>query len=355
MAGSGKAHLRSNEQPLLSVEDLVVEFPVGRTGLKVNAVSGISFDVLSGETLGLVGESGCGKSTTGRAVMQLPRPTSGQVRFEGEDLTTLKHEQMRQLRPKVQMIFQDPISSLNPRRKVKDIVMEPLSIWKVGTRQEREAKVRQVLEDVGLDPDVAADRQPHQFSGGQCQRICIARALVLDPKLIICDEPVSALDVSVQAQVLNLLEDLKTRYGLTMIFIAHDLAVVKNVSDRVTVMYLGKVCEVAGADELYRDPAHPYTEALLKSIPVPDPTVRPDAEGRIQGELPSPLFPPSGCRFRTRCPFAQERCTMEEPQLRDLGGGHFVACHFPIGHEEAPPLAGVAASNGTSNGDGAAA
>jgi peptide/nickel transport system ATP-binding protein len=349
MAGSGKAHLRTGADPLLSVEDLVVEFPVGRTGLKVNAVSGISFDVLPGETLGLVGESGCGKSTTGRAVMQLPRPTGGHVRFDGQDLTTLKHEQMRQLRTKVQMIFQDPISSLNPRRKVKDIVMEPLTIWGIGTKQEREAKVHQVLEDVGLDPEVAADRRPHQFSGGQCQRICIARALVLDPKMLICDEPVSALDVSVQAQVLNLLEDLKSRYGLTMIFIAHDLAVVKNVSDRVTVMYLGKVCEVAGADDLYRDPAHPYTDALLKSIPVPDPTVRPDTEGRIQGELPSPLFPPSGCRFRTRCPLAQERCAVEEPMLRDLGGDHYVACHFPIGHEAAPP------STAASNGNGAAA
>jgi peptide/nickel transport system ATP-binding protein len=347
MAGSGKAHLRPDANPLLAVEDLVVEFPVGHTGLRVNAVSGISFDVLQRETLGLVGESGCGKSTTGRAVMQLPRPTSGSVRFEGRELTTLKGENMRQLRTNVQMIFQDPISSLNPRRKVRDIVMEPLTIWGIGTKAERSAKVAQVLEDVGLDPRVAADRRPHQFSGGQCQRICIARALVLDPKMLICDEPVSALDVSVQAQVLNLLEDLKARYGLTMIFIAHDLAVVKNVSDRVAVMYLGKVCEVAKADTLYRDPSHPYTNALLKAIPVPDPAVRPDPETRIQGEIPSPLFPPSGCRFRTRCPFARERCALEEPQLRDLGSGHYVACHFPIGHDEAPPSAvGVAAGNG---------
>ncbi len=344
MAGSGKAHLRGSADTILQVEDLVVEFPVGHTGLKVNAVSGISFDVLAGETLGLVGESGCGKSTTGRAIMQLPRPTSGKVVFDGQELTVLKHEQMRLLRTNVQMIFQDPISSLNPRRKVKDIVMEPLTIWQIGTKAEREQKVRQVLEDVGLDPDVAADRRPHQFSGGQCQRICIARALVLDPKMIICDEPVSALDVSVQAQVLNLLEELKQRYGLTMIFIAHDLAVVKNVSDRVAVMYLGKVCEVAGSDALYQDPAHPYTVALLKSIPVPDPTVRPELEDRIEGELPSPLFPPSGCRFRTRCPLAQERCAVEEPQLRDLGGGHYVACHFPIGHEQAAPV--VAGANG---------
>jgi peptide/nickel transport system ATP-binding protein len=344
MAGSGKAHLREPGDTILRVEDLVVEFPIGHTGLKVNAVSGISLDVLPGETLGLVGESGCGKSTTGRAIMQLPRPTGGKVIFDGQELTVLKHEQMRLLRTNVQMIFQDPISSLNPRRKVKDIVMEPLAIWQIGTKAEREEKVHRVLEDVGLDPAVAADRRPHQFSGGQCQRICIARALVLDPKMIICDEPVSALDVSVQAQVLNLLEELKQRYGLTMIFIAHDLAVVKNVSDRIAVMYLGKVCEVAGSDALYKDPAHPYTVALLKSIPVPDPKVQPDPEDRIEGELPSPLFPPSGCRFRTRCPLAQERCAVEEPQLRDLGDNHYVACHFPVGHEEAPPV--VSATNG---------
>jgi peptide/nickel transport system ATP-binding protein len=343
MAGSGKAHLHPEGAALLRVEDLSVEFPVGKTGLKVNAVSGISFDVLPGETLGLVGESGCGKSTTGKAIMQLPRPTGGSIRFAGTELTTLQGEQMRQLRTNVQMIFQDPISSLNPRRKVKDIVMEPLNIWNVGTKADREAKVRRTLEEVGIDPDAAADRKPHQFSGGQCQRISIARALVLDPKMIICDEPVSALDVSVQAQVLNLLEDLKRTHGLTLIFIAHDLAVVKNVSDRVAVMYLGKVCEVAPSDELYRQPAHPYTDLLLQSIPVPDPTVRPDAEQRIQGELPSPLFPPSGCRFRTRCPRAADRCAVEEPTLRDIGTGHFVACHFPLAGTEAPP----AGSNGS--------
>ncbi len=337
MAGSGTAHLHAPGEALLSVTDLTVEFPVGRTGLKVHAVSGISFDVLRGETLGLVGESGCGKSTTGRALMQLPRPTSGSITFEGRELTTLQGEEMRQLRTSIQMIFQDPISSLNPRRKVRDIVAEPLNIWGIGTKAEREAKVNKVLEDVGIDPEAAADRRPHQFSGGQCQRICVARALVLDPKMIICDEPVSALDVSVQAQILNLLEDMKVRYGLTMIFIAHDLAVVKNISDRVCVMYLGKVCEVASSDRLYQDPSHPYTNALLRSIPVPDPTVRPDPTTRIQGELPSPLFPPSGCRFRTRCPSAQERCALEEPTLRDLGDEHYVACHFPVGHSEAPP------------------
>jgi peptide/nickel transport system ATP-binding protein len=336
MAGSGTAHLRPTDQSILRVENLVVEFPIGRTGLRVNAVSGISIDVLPGETLGLVGESGCGKSTTGKAIMQLPRPTGGSIRFDGSELTELAGEDMRKLRTNVQMIFQDPISSLNPRRKVKDIVAGPLNIWKVGTKEEREAKVRRTLEEVGIDPDVAGDRRPHQFSGGQCQRISIARALVLDPKMIICDEPVSALDVSVQAQVLNLLEDLKAKHGLTLIFIAHDLAVVKNISDRVCVMYLGKVCEVSPSDDMYRSPAHPYTDLLLKSIPVPDPNVKSDPEGRIQGELPSPLFPPSGCRFRTRCPRAAERCAAEEPTLREVGPGHFVACHFPLLGGEAP-------------------
>jgi peptide/nickel transport system ATP-binding protein len=343
MAGSGKAHLRSDGAPLLRVEDLVVEFPVGRTGLRVHAVSGISIDVLPGETLGLVGESGCGKSTTGRAIMQLPRPTAGSIRFAGQELTALTGDDMRRVRTNIQMIFQDPISSLNPRRKVREIVMEPLNIWKVGTKAERTAKVDRVLEEVGLDPAIAADRQPHQFSGGQCQRISIARALVLDPQLIICDEPVSALDVSVQAQVLNLLEDLKAAHGLTLMFIAHDLAVVKNVSDRVAVMYLGKVCEVAPADLMYSEPAHPYTEVLLRSIPVPDPKVTPDTKGHAVGEPPSPVLPPSGCRFRTRCQRAEDVCASDEPQLRQLRPGHFVACHFPLVPEAAVPLS----ANGT--------
>jgi len=342
MAGTGTAHLKPEAEALLRVEDLVVEFPVGRTGLKVHAVSGISFDVLPGETLGLVGESGCGKSTTGRAILQLPRPTSGSIRFADQELTTLRGDLMRTVRTNIQMIFQDPISSLNPRRKVREIVLEPLTIWKIGTSEERLAKVRQVLEDVGLDPDVAADRRPHQFSGGQCQRISIARALVLEPKLIICDEPVSALDVSVQAQVLNLLEELKRRYGLTLVFIAHDLAVVKNISDRVGVMYLGKLCELGPADTLYARPAHPYTEILLRSIPVPDPSVRSAVADRIEGEVPSPVFPPSGCRFRTRCPRAQDRCAVEEPVVRPIDGGQFVACHYPLVGGEAPATTAVA-------------
>jgi peptide/nickel transport system ATP-binding protein len=291
--------------------------------------------VLPGETLGVVGESGCGKSTTGRAILQLPRPTSGSVSFKGSDLMALQGAELRFLRTNIQMIFQDPISSLNPRRKVHEIVMEPLTIWKIGTKEERIAKVNKVLEDVGIDPDIALDRRPHQFSGGQCQRISIARALVLDPQMIICDEPVSALDVSVQAQVLNLLEDLKAQYGLALMFIAHDLAVVKNVSDRVAVLYLGKMCEVANPDDLYRRPAHPYTDLLLASIPVPDPSV-PATSREVLGEPPSPVLPPPGCRFNTRCPYVQDRCRMEEPQLRPIGDGHFVACHFPLQGEPAP-------------------
>ena len=489
MAGSGTAHLRTTGETLLRAENLVVEFPVGRTGLKVHAVSDVSIDVREGETLGLVGESGCGKSTTGRALMQLPRPTSGDVIYHGTELTTLSGPDLRRIRPEMQMIFQDPISSLNPRRRVGRIVAEPLRIWAsehnkpsapiqaatriltgaalidaalfailalfwlvnsgiaflmawdinilpgvdewfrassgalvvgalifapamatlspnirdrvpaprlallgvaaittlafvlalsndglnnagtisfavasiatvlssvlvwllpasnadyklmVGVREQHKAKVEEVLEAVGIDPEAAVNRRPHEFSGGQCQRICIARSLVLDPKLIICDEPVSALDVSVQAQILNLLEDMKQRYGLTLVFIAHDLAVVKNVSDRVAVMYLGKLCEVAPPDDLYAKPAHPYTAALLGSIPVPDPTHRPDEKSTLAGEIPSPVAPPSGCRFRTRCPKAEDMCTQVEPKMRQIGLGHHVACHFPIELTDTRPSA----------------
>ncbi len=329
MAGSGTDHLRPADDTLLRVEHLEVRFPAGK-GRAVHAVSDLSLDLKEGETLGLVGESGCGKSTTGRAIMQLPSPTAGSVTFANAELTKLSPAALRATRPQLQMIFQDPISSLNPRRKVGEIVAEPLNIWKIGTPEERLAKVRTVLEAVGLDPDVAMEKRPHEFSGGQCQRICIARALVLEPKVIICDEPVSALDVSVQAQILNLLEEMKVRYGLTLVFIAHDLAVVKNVSDRVAVMYLGKMCEIGHPDQLYTRPAHPYTAALLASIPVPDPTVQRSQDVVLQGELPSPLDPPSGCRFRTRCPRAQARCAEEEPQLRRVTGEQFVACHFPL-------------------------
>jgi oligopeptide/dipeptide ABC transporter ATP-binding protein len=464
MAGTGTAHLRDPDEVILRAENLVVEFPVGRTGLKVHAVSGISLDVKEGETLGLVGESGCGKSTTGRALMQFPTPTGGSVVFEGEELTAKHGEDLREVRTRMQMIFQDPISSLNPRRKVGDIVGESLAIWATPRSETRAATttivallsfaiaaafalgalavfgigaawlagvgnhsgvqavffmflgglvavggvlfrgvglglwrrsadgrgqtmagysslvvlglvawamgatiliplvafvllviamvclstsgagddfpgigedgkqlVDDVLTSVGLDPEVARVKRPHEFSGGQCQRISIARALVLDPKLIICDEPVSALDVSVQAQILNLLEDMKARYGLTLVFIAHDLAVVKNVSDRVAVMYLGKLCEVAPPDLLYERAAHPYTAALLSAIPVPDPEVRPEGVAeKLQGDLPSPIAPPSGCHFRTRCPKAQDRCAEEEPIIREVGEGQYVACHFPL-------------------------
>ncbi len=423
---------------------MVVEFPVGNTGLKVHAVSDVSVDIREGETLGLVGESGCGKTTTGRAMMQVPPPTSGSVLLDNQDLTGFGNEDIRDVRSKMQMIFQDPTSSLNPRRTIREIVAEPLVIqwleslgrskvsvvwekyvrwlmpiwnrlwswfrfvlialgigivlWIIGESSpldfltglsaviwlpaviaaapfvafflataalwlvlglaipimaiprnlrmrrdkerfwaDTETKVRDVLSTVGLDPDVAMDKRPHEFSGGQAQRICIARALTLDPKILICDEPVSALDVSVQAQILNLLESMKKTYGLTMVFISHDLAVVKNISDRVAVMYLGKVCEIARPDELYFNPAHPYSAALISSIPVPDPLIDQSLIEAVEGELPSPIAPPSGCRFRTRCPRATEKCTDEEPQIRQIGEEHFVACHFPL--IDAEPIA----------------
>ena len=346
MAGSGTAHLR--DSALLRVENLVQEFPVKGTRQKVQAVSNISFDVADGETLGLVGESGCGKSTAGKAIMQLPAPTSGHITFDGVDLTTLKGEKLRATRPKLQMIFQDPISSLNPRRTITQIVSEPLKIWGRGNSSEQATKVDEVLGAVGVDASAAAVRRPHEFSGGQCQRISIARAVVTDPKLIICDEPVSALDVSVQAQVLNLLEDMKARYGLTMVFIAHDLAVVKNISDRIAVMYLGKMCEIGSPDALFAQPAHPYTRALISAIPHPVPDIPAEHTWRLEGDLPSPLSPPSGCRFRTRCPMAQDICSTAEPQMTPVGDGstgHYVACHFPL--TETPVEVALAMQHGT--------
>lgn len=327
MAGTGKVHLRTSDM-VISIEDLVVEYKLAN-GRRLQAVSGISLDIGRGETVGLVGESGCGKSTLAKALMQLPPQTSGSIRVEGTELKELTPKQLRETRPAMQLVFQDPISSLNPRRKVKDIIAEGLVVAGVP-REERERRVAQMIRTVGLDPDTAPDRRPHEFSGGQCQRISIARAMVMEPTILICDEPVSALDVSLQAQIMNLLEDMKDRYGLSMLFIAHDLAVVKNVSDRIVVMYLGKICEVASPDTLFADPAHPYTRGLIASIPEPDPDAL-DPEPKLIGDLPSPMDPPSGCRFRTRCPLAQEKCASEEPQLRDFGGGHFAACHFPIG------------------------
>ena len=329
MAGSGKAHLRSAEEVLIQVQDLVVEFPAAGKNT-VKAVSGISFDVMPGETLGLVGESGCGKSTVARSLIQLPPPKSGSVVVNGVELTDLSEQELRPHRTQLQMIFQDPISSLNPRRRVADIVAEPLRVWGPHDENEQAEIVDRMLYAVGLDPEVARDKRPHQFSGGQCQRISIARSLVLGPKVLICDEPVSALDVSVQAQILNLLRDLKAEYGLTLVFIAHDLAVVKNVSDRVAVMYLGKLCEVAEPDKLFSNAAHPYTALLLESIPEPDPAVVIDVSLESTGEIPSSIDPPSGCRFRTRCPQASERCTNEEPQMREVSAGHYVACHHPL-------------------------
>jgi peptide/nickel transport system ATP-binding protein len=320
--------LRSvSHDPLLRVQNLVVEYAVG--GKTIHAVSDVSLEVARGETLGLVGESGCGKSTLGRAVLQLRRAESGRVLFDGQDLTAMRGDALRKMRRRVQLIFQDPIASLNPRRRIGDIVAEPLVIAGVGDAKKRGELVREVLSAVGLDPSLVTGRLPHEFSGGQCQRICIARALVLNPEFVICDEPVSALDVSIRAQILNLLEDMKARFGLTLLFIAHDLAVVKAVSDRVAVMYLGRLCEVGPSEQVFADPAHPYTALLIEAIPVPDPDVRP-AESVAVGEPPSPMSPPSGCRFRTRCPRADQRCSDEMPELRELAPGQFAACHHPL-------------------------
>ncbi len=320
----------------MRVENLVVEFPAGRR--RVHAVCDVSFDVRAGETLGIVGESGCGKSSTGRALLQLPRPTSGKVIFEGRELTQLSRKEMRQARTKIQIIFQDPVSSLHPRRTVAQLMVEPLEIWKIGSATERVARAKELLAEVNMDFETVRWRKPYEFSVGQCQRISIARALMLNPRLIICDEPVSALDVSVQAQILNLLEDMKRRHGLTLVFISHDLAVVKHVSDRVAVMYGGKLCEIADAASLYAAPSHPYTRALLMASVVSTRASRAGASPPVSAadrethsEMPSSITPPSGCRYRTRCPRAEGVCAAKEPVMREIRPNHYVACHFPLG------------------------
>jgi oligopeptide/dipeptide ABC transporter ATP-binding protein len=325
----------SAQAPLLEVRDLVQEFEVrGLGGVKtgvVHAVSGVSFALQAGETLGLVGETGSGKSTLARAVLQAPRPKSGEVLLRGEDLVKLRGRRLLQARRHVQMVFQDPFGSLDPTWRVNQIVEEPLIAFKFGTRAERHGRVAEVLERAGLDPARFGSQRPRELSGGQAQRVAIARALALDPALIICDEAVSSLDVLIRAQVLNLFEQLRSELGLSYLFIAHDLSLVKQVSDRVAVMYLGKLCEIGPSESLYREPLHPYTAALLSSIPSPDPTAaRAPVAQTIQGEAPSPLDPPSGCRFRTRCPRAQDLCATQEPPLRELARGHHTACHFPI-------------------------
>jgi len=326
--------------PLLEVRGLKKHFPIrrgvfSRVSGYVRAVDGVDLTLHPGETLGLVGESGSGKTTTGRCILRLLEPTSGSVLFDGVDLLSLSGAQMRRMRRQIQVIFQDPYSSLNPRMRVGTIVGEPLAIHRIAKGSEREHRVADLLVKVGLDP-IVMRRYPHEFSGGQRQRIGIARALALKPKLIICDEPVSALDVSVQAQVVNLLMDLQEEFALTYLFIAHDLSVIEHISDRVAVMYLGKIVEVAEAERLYRDPQHPYTRALLSAVPVPDPEA---VSNRIalKGDLPSPANPPSGCAFHPRCPVAVEVCPRLEPRLLDSGGGHLASCHL-VHPEAVPPM-----------------
>jgi oligopeptide transport system ATP-binding protein len=309
---------------LVSIRDLVKHFPIDDSDDVVKAVDGVSFDIREGETLGLVGESGCGKSTVGRCILRLHEPTSGEVVFEGRNIIGLPNKEMQALRREMQIIFQDPYASLNPRLSILSIVSEPLKIHGVSSKQERIGRVAELLSKVGLDPKYM-HRYPHEFSGGQRQRIGIARALALNPKLIICDEPVSALDVSVQAQVVNLLQDLQQEFGLTYLFISHGLAVVEHISNRVAVMYLGKIVEIADSVELYENPLHPYTKALLSAIPVPDPKHKRERIV-LKGDVPTPINPPSGCRFRTRCPFAIEECSHTVPELMEYEPGHFAAC-----------------------------
>jgi len=321
---STNSPIPSSTDALVSVLGLVKHFPVEGTDDVVRAVDGVSFDIFSGETLGLVGESGCGKSTVGRCLLRLIEPTSGKVTFLNRDVLSLDRKELRQLRREMQIVFQDPYASLNPRMKIGDIVAEPLVIHQQGTKHERRERVAELLRRVGLDP-IYMNRYAHEFSGGQRQRIGVARTLALNPKLIVADEPVSALDVSVQAQVVNLLQELQEEFKLTYLFISHGLAVVEHISTRVAVMYLGRIVEIASAADLYANPLHPYTQALLSAIPIPDPKLK---RNRIvlQGDVPTPINPPSGCRFRTRCPIAIEECAHIDPELREVSPGHEVAC-----------------------------
>jgi oligopeptide/dipeptide ABC transporter ATP-binding protein len=331
-------------QPLVEVRDLVKHFPITRGIVfqrrigAVQAVDGVSFAVQPGESLGLVGETGCGKSTTARLIMRLLEATSGEVRFEGRDITHVKGAELKAIRREMQMIFQDPYASLNPRKPVGSIIAEPFAIHGLHKdRDARRAAVRELMETVGLNPE-HFNRYPHEFSGGQRQRIGVARALALRPKLLIADEPVSALDVSIQAQVLNLLRDLQSEFGLTLIFIAHDLSVVRHMCDRVAVMYLGRIVEIGPSDALYDFPRHPYTGALLSAVPIADPTLAPEKRTLLSGDVPSPANPPKACRFHTRCPKAQELCSEQDPPLQDKGSGTRAACHFPLTREEAVPI-----------------
>lgn len=324
----------SNDKVLLKVDNLVKIFPINKGILfsrqvgAVHAVDGVSFVIYDGETLGLVGESGCGKSTTGRTIVQLHKPTSGSVFYEDQDLTKLSNEKLRLMRRNIQMIFQDPYASLNPRMTVGQIIGEPMAIHNTYSGSAKQERISDLLKLVGLNPTFV-NRYPHEFSGGQRQRVGIARALALDPKLIVCDEPISALDVSIQAQVVNLLEDLQDQLGLTYLFIAHDLSMVRHISNRVAVMYLGVIVELANSNELYKNPLHPYAKALLSAVPYPDPFIEENRKRIIlEGDVPSPINPPSGCRFRTRCIYAKDICTEIRPELMEVESGHFVACHL---------------------------
>jgi len=318
---------------LVEVEDLRMHFPIYKGIFRrqvgaVKAVDGLTFDIRRGETLGLVGESGCGKSTTGRAILRLYDPTSGKIRFEGKDIAELNRSDLRRMRPRMQMIFQDPQASLNPRMTVGSIVSEPLDEHGLGSKKQKKERVGELLDAVGLNPGFV-NRYPHEFSGGQRQRIGIARALALDPEFIVCDEPIAALDVSIQAQVVNLLEDLQSKLGLTYLFISHDLSMVRHIADRVAVMYLGKIMELATVDQLFKAPKHPYTKALLSAVPVPDPKIEAKRERIIlKGDVPNPANPPTGCVFSTRCPIAEKKCFDEAPQWRDVGRDRQVACHL---------------------------